>query len=134
MNKPDYANYTIEELLECKASIDSYKWPDRHNEILQELSNRSKTKAGKAEHDELVFMEYCEGLRSDLSLSIDAIFWPLVVVFSKSGKGSLPSVFRDENCPVCTKTLDAKNGWLGWRVICHHCKLDCIVRPKRSWY
>lgn len=135
MSKPNYSKYTMQELLDCKSNIVKDEWPERYQEILHEISVLCETQNGKLQHDEIVFSEFCDGLRDDLTLSIDDNYWPILKLFSKSARNSLPSTFRGEVCPVCKRDLSVSNGFWGWLVACKSCALEHVVRERMyTWW
>ena len=92
MFEPNYASYTLEELLDCKANIDGQAWPDRLKDIENALSVYASQSAEHAkQYKQAVFNAYCETLRHDLTISIDDnILW-FLRPFSKQAKDITPS-------------------------------------------
>ena len=130
MGKPDFSSYSIEELMDCKQSIDKDKWPERYQEILDTISLRVKDPEKKKSHDEIVFIEFCEELEDDLEIALDDNIWSFLGVFSKRFRNSLPSTFQDEVCPVCSGELSVvhKSGF--WNVSCYSCDLHYAIQER----
>jgi hypothetical protein len=131
VSKPDYSSYTIEELLDCKANIDKDAWPDRYKEILATIAIHVEKPEEKMRHDEIVFAEFCEELREDLSMTLDDNLWPLLKLFSKRARESTPSTFRGEVCPICSKKLVISESFGTWNIGCCACNMEYSIREKR---
>ena len=108
MFEPNYASYTLDELLDCKANIDAQAWPERLKDIETALSAyASQSAEHEKQYKQAVFNAYCETLRHDLTISIDDnILW-FLRAFSKQAKGITPSTFIGEVCPLCAGKFSA---------------------------
>lgn len=53
--KPNYASYTLEELLDTLEHIDADKFPERHKEILAEIKKRDKIGLNSCDDHEGLF-------------------------------------------------------------------------------
>lgn len=139
MSKPNYAAYTIAELIESKESIDRDAWPERFIELedrIQYLINSSPSQ--RTEYNELVFLNFCESLRGDLSFAIDDNILSVVGLFSKKAEAAMPSTFQGEVCPICKGELAVtyyRGSWFsftkGWLLTCRDCKTEGIVEEYR---
>ena len=123
MAKPDYENYTIAELLNCREQIDTQAWPERYQEIRKYIAIRQQDPKQNRIHDEIVFANFCQALSYELSCSIDDNLWPLLKVFSKSARSTKPAAFEDKVCPVCSGDLDVSHKWGRWKVFCYACNI-----------
>jgi hypothetical protein len=130
MSKPDYSAYTVDELIDCKTNIDRDAWPERYQEILESISIRCDIPDEKLRHDQLVFFQFCEKLRDDLSFTIDDNLWGIFKIFSKNARNSVPSTFDGEVCPICEKALKIESIFGSWRITCENCELEQIVRER----
>ena len=134
MNKPNFSSYSIEELLDCKQNIDKERWPERYQEILDELALRLEDPSRKAVHDELVFTAFCEELRDDLTIAIDDNLWPIITFFSKRLRRSVPSTFLNEVCPICAGELNITQRFGSWNITCETCDMSYSIRERRSYF
>ncbi len=128
MSKPDYSSYTIEELIDCKENIDREAWPERFVEIEQRIKSLVKSSPSiRSEHNELVFFNYCESLRDDLTFTMDDNFLSIFGLFSKRAKKTIPSTFQGEVCPICAGELDIDNSFGSWFLACKNCEVQGVV-------
>jgi len=135
MNKPNYAVYTIEELIESKESINRDAWPERFIEIEDRIQYLIKSSpAEKAKYNELVFLNFCESLRTDLSYAVDDDILSILRLFSKKAEAAIPSTFQGEVCPLCKGELEVSyysGSWFsftrGWLLTCRNCNTEGIV-------
>lgn len=134
MSKPNFSSYSIEELLDCKQNIDKECWPERYQEILDELAFRLEDTSKKATHDELVFSTFCEELRDDLTIAIDDNLWPIITFFSKRLRRSVPSTFLNEVCPICAGELNITQRFGSWNIECETCDMSYSIRERRSYF
>ncbi|MFC4701603.1 hypothetical protein ACFO4O_15720 [Glaciecola siphonariae] len=130
MGKPDFSTYTIEELMDCKQTIDKERWPERYQEILNAIALRVKDPEKKKSHDELVFIQFCEELKDDLEIAIDDNIWSFLGLFSKQARTSLPSTFEGEICPVCSGSLDIYEKLSFWNLSCYSCDLHYAIQER----
>ena len=130
MGKPNFSSYSIEELMDCKQNIDKEKWPDRYQEILDEIAKRVQDPAKKKSHNEIVFKEFCEELQDDLEIALDDNIWPILGLFSKRFRNSLPSTFDGQVCPVCSGKLDVERSLGFWQISCHSCDLHYAIQER----
>lgn len=131
MFEPNYASYTLDELLDCKANIDAQAWPERLKDIENALSvYASQSAEHEKQYKQAVFNAYCETLRHDLTISIDDnILW-FLRPFSKQAKDITPSTFAGEVCPLCKGDISATTWAAGWQLSCEHCEVTGIVVEK----
>lgn len=130
MGKPNFSSYSMEELLQCKLNIDKNAWPERYQEILECIDALKHHPEQKKIHDEIVFVTFCESLRSDLAIAIDDNLWPFLKLFSKKARHSLPSTFDGEVCPICFGQLAITQAWGRWNIKCRICNLDYTLRER----
>ncbi len=130
MGKPDFSSYTIEELMDCKQTIDREKWPERYQEILDAIALLVQDPEKKKSHGELIFIEFCEELQEDLEIAIDDNFWSILGLFSKRARTSLPSTFEGQVCPVCSGKLDIYEKLSFWNISCHSCDLHYAIQER----
>ena len=132
MSKPDFSSYSIEELLDCKQNIDKDRYPERYKEILDFVALRTQDPNIKRSHDEIVFMEFCEALRDDLRISLDDNLWPILQLFSKRLRDSVPSTFQEQVCPVCSGDLNITQRFGSWEVECQTCDMVYSIAERYS--
>ena len=134
VNKPDYSDYIIEELLEAKQSIDRKMWPERYQDILDSIAERNKEPSNKESHDNIVFIQYCEEIVEGSFNLFDDIgdFFGL---FSKSVRNSKASAFEEYSCPICSGNLDIDRHFGVWNIACHPCGIgyEFYRRNSHSW-
>ena len=131
MSKPDYSSYTIEELIDVKENIDRDAWPDRFKEVeLRIQSLIESSPAIRAKHNEIVFLDYCESLRDDLTIAMDDDFLSIFRIFSKRARTVIPSTFQGEVCPICAGNLDIGDTPGDWLLSCGNCKVQGTVHER----
>lgn len=133
MIKPDYANYTLAELIDCQHHIDAHAWPERVKEIDHYIGlYAAKSPEHEREYKQAVFNAFCDTLRRDLAINIDDnILW-FLRFFSKRAKALTPSTFADEVCPLCHASLHARTWAGGWELHCKACDVAGIVVERYS--
>ena len=128
MSKPDYSSYTIEELIDVKENIDREAWPDRFKEVELRIQSLIESSPSiRATHNEIVFLNYCESLRDDLTIAMDDDFLSIFRIFSKRARRAIPSTFQGEVCPICEGKLTIDDSLGGWLLSCDNCKVDGVV-------
>ncbi len=130
MGKPNFSSYSIEELMDCKQNIDKDKWPKRYQEILDAIALRVKDPDQKKSHNEIVFIEFCKELQDDLEIAIDDNLWPLLGLFSKRFRNSVPSTFDGQVCPVCSGSLNISQRLGFWVIACGKCNLSYAIQER----
>ncbi|WP_236552226.1 hypothetical protein, partial [Alteromonas sp. KUL106] len=132
LSKPDFSSYSIEELLDCKQNIDKDRYPERYREILDLIALLTQDPKIKSSHDEIVFIEFCEALRDDLRITLDDNLWPILKLFSKRLRDSVPSTFQDQVCPVCSGDLHITQRFGAWEVECQTCDMVYSITERHS--
>lgn len=133
MNKPNYSAYSLEELIECKDTINREAWPERYQEIKQRIQQiTSACGSSKQIYKEIEFLNFCESLRDDLTLAFDDNLLGIFSFFSKRAKTAIPSTFQDEICPICQGELDVESSAWGWKLSCKSCEVSGIVQERAS--
>lgn len=128
MTKPDYSRYSVAELLDCKANIDKEAWPDRYQDILEQLKIKNQNPEDKEQHDIIVFANFCSELSDELSLSLDDNFIGFLGLFSTKAQDMIPSTFEGKSCPICEGSLKVKPNWQAWQVSCLACNITGTVQ------
>ena len=128
MIEPDYNDYSIEELLDSKENIDKDQWPARFAEICERIEALTAADPEiKKQHDTIVFANFCEELRGDLTLAVDDDFLKIFRIFSKRAQTITPSTFEGEVCPICEGELVVESVRGGWHLECEQCDVDGYV-------
>ena len=130
MGKPNFSSYTIDELVDCKNTIDKDRLTERYQEILHAIAQHVQDPEKKKSHDELIFIDFCEELQDDLQIALDDNFLSFLGLFSKRARASLPSTFDGQVCRVCSGQLDIYEKLSFWNVSCHSCDLHYAIQER----